>query len=166
MIGGALARPCISYPNLFHRGTIWDRYPYLLPNLFSAATVFFGVIVGFLFLEETHALEKKKRDRGLELGRRVSAMFRKVTSCQSSRRIRKEKQSLLAAEPAAGYETLSSQLRQRTSLSAIDEPLPAYQSRDNSPGPKPQPFSKSNSRVVIFNRPVIMNVISYGILAL
>ena len=50
-IGGALARPCISYPQFFAKGTIWDRFPYLLPNLFSAATVFIGVIVGLLFLQ-------------------------------------------------------------------------------------------------------------------
>ena len=79
MIGGALARPCISYPDLFPRGTIWDRYPYLLPNLFSAATVFVGLVVGLLFLEETHAEKKLQRDRGRELGNRITSLFRRAT---------------------------------------------------------------------------------------
>src|SRR5689334_23256394 len=66
MIGGALARPCDSYPSLFSPGSIWDRYPYLLPNVFSAVIVLIGVVNGLLFLAETHAERRPRRNRGIE----------------------------------------------------------------------------------------------------
>lgn len=59
-LGGALARPVLRYPYIFAEGTIWERFPYLLPNLVCTSIVSFGVIIGILFLEETHA-EKKHR---------------------------------------------------------------------------------------------------------
>lgn len=181
MIGGALARPCISYPELFPRGTIWDRYPYLLPNLFSAATVFVGVIIGFLFLEETHQAQRLQRDRGRELGSRITAMFRRATVCKCRGRPL-EKQGLLAADLSKGkgeYGALDGCSRGGVTMRDEDEPLPAYRSRENSPklapqagpgratavaspDPGPQPGQKSR----IFTKPVILNIISYGILAL
>ncbi|KAM4056839.1 major facilitator superfamily protein [Hirsutella rhossiliensis] len=164
MIGGALARPCISYPELFPRGTIWDRYPYLLPNLFSAATVFIGVVVGFLFLEETHAAQKLQRDRGRELGSRIAALFRRATVFDVSK---------------GEYGALDGCSRANATMSDEDEPLPAYRSCENSPklapqaGPgraaavaSPSPGPQSGQKSRIFTKPVILNIISYGILAL
>lgn len=175
MIGGALARPCISYPDLFPPGTIWDSYPYLLPNLFSAATVFIGVVVGFLFLEETHVAKRTERDSGLELGRRIARFFGGIGTCQGLGR-NAEKQSLLSKDSVTGYDTSISSKRAATT----DEPLPAYQSRESSPKLSPQAESdgtaraaqsrqaspKNDTKMKIFTKPVILNIISYGILAL
>lgn len=174
MIGGALARPCISYPDIFPPGTIWDRYPYLLPNLFSAATVFVGVIIGFLFLEETHTAKKLQRDAGRELGDRLVDLIVKVPLCGRLGRPA-EKKSLLVDNGVMGYNTTSTG---SSGLSEADEPLPVYQSRESSPnlGPQsdtnPEATSDSgrgeleNRPLVIFTKPVIMNIMSYGILAL
>lgn len=174
MIGGALARPCISYPELFHRGTIWDRYPYLLPNLFSAATVFVGVIIGFLFLEETHAAHKVQRDRGRDLGSRIAALFRRAAMCKCP----VEKQGLLAADvPKGEYGAMDGYSRDCVTMSDEDEPLPAYWSRVNSPKLAPQsgqgrpsavacPSPGSRPKSKIFTKSVILNIVSYGILAL
>ncbi|QUC16974.1 uncharacterized protein UV8b_01215 [Ustilaginoidea virens] len=171
MIGGALARPCISYPNLFRPGTIWDRYPYLLPNLFSAATVFFGVVVGLLFLEETHASKKQQKDRGRELGDRLVKLVQNMSICHGLRRTI-EKESLLANNSLTGYNTAG-----RLGPTEADEPLPAYQSRENSPKLAPRAVSTSTpasmnggsglgrQRNVVFTKPVVMNIMSYGILA-
>lgn len=172
-IGGALARPCISYPELFAKGTIWDRFPYLLPNLFSAATVFIGVIVGLLFLEETHALKKDDRDRGRELGDFLLKKIGVFRGCRSSSR-NPEKQALLGATPSKPYKSLDT-------LSDLDgcsddESLPAYRSSESSPKlspvdrnpgsqPRPQAIAAA-SQPRIFTRAVIMNIVSYGILAL
>ncbi|EFY98401.2 MFS transporter [Metarhizium robertsii] len=173
MIGGALARPCISYPDIFPPGTIWDRYPYLLPNLFSAATVFVGVIIGFLFLEETHTAKKLQRDAGRELGDRLVDLIAKVPLCGRLGRPA-EKKSLLVDNGVMGYNTTSTG---SSGLSEADEPLPVYQSRESSPnlGPQsdtnPEATSDSgrgeleNRPLVIFTKPVIMNIMSYGILA-
>lgn len=160
MIGGALARPCISYPELFPRGTIWDRYPYLLPNLFSAATVFVGVIVGILFLEETHAVKKHRRDRGREIGDYVASKVPSLTCRERA----PDKQSLLSSERSVNDDIFD------------EECLPEYRSQDNSPKLVPQanhePVETVSHQVPgspgfkIFTKPVIMNIISYGILAL
>ncbi|KAK5998497.1 Major facilitator superfamily multidrug transporter mfsB [Cladobotryum mycophilum] len=173
MIGGALARPCVSYPDLFPRGSLWDRYPYLLPNLFSAFTVFIGVIVGFLFLEETHMGMRGERDRGREIGNRITAIFRRASSCQGRN---PEKQSLLANNSTTGYDA-TGPTRSNSGASGAIEPLPAYRSQENSPRLVPQDDDEQasvNSEAIsmqppkdmkIFTRPVIMNIISYGILA-
>jgi hypothetical protein len=173
MIGGALARPCISYPEIFSKGSIWDRYPYLLPNLFSAATVFVGVIIGLLFLEETHAVKKHQRDRCREVGDYVSSLFCKAGSCQGRSRS-PEKQSLLENDSLIGYRTTGSLA---TDDANSNDSLPAYQSRDNSPRLSPQARPRStmlnpsqesnvNRPSKIFTKPVVLNIVSYGILAL
>ncbi|RGP79477.1 hypothetical protein FLONG3_2438 [Fusarium longipes] len=171
MIGGALARPCISYPEIFARGTIWDRYPYLLPNLFSAATVFFGVIIGLLFLDETHAEKKNQRDRGREIGDYIASWFGGVAKCNGRDRS-PEKQALLDGKHHVQY--LSTGGRPGSAHSE-DEALPAYRSQENSPRLAPQADTQSLTDAPLepvlerkpktFTKPVIMNIISYGILA-
>lgn len=169
MIGGALARPCISYPSLFSPGTIWDRYPYLLPNLFSAFIVFIGVVNGILFLEETHSQKKNERDRGLELGDWILA---KITSFRKCTEPRDEKTKF--REPEDEIQPLLDH----------DEQLPTYRTNENTPTNSPR--LRSSSALAIpddsldltqsrehsgvgfsrtFTRPVIMNIISFGILA-
>ncbi|GKT48662.1 uncharacterized protein ColSpa_08843 [Colletotrichum spaethianum] len=157
-IGGALARPVVTYPWLFDAGTIWDRYPYLLPNLFSAATVFCGVIIGLLFLEETHAERKKRRDPGVELGKRILSWV-STKSCQIPTR-KAEKQALLDDDELPGYRTSENSPQLVGSTSAIPEPTETLDLSDaaNSDEVTEQPKK-------IFTRPVILNIISYGILA-
>lgn len=60
----------------FH-GTIFEQYPYLLPNLFCTAVVLFGLTVGILFLEETHEDRKDDYDCGREASK---WLLRKVWS--------------------------------------------------------------------------------------
>jgi MFS family permease len=163
MIGGALARPCISYPELFAKGTIWDRFPYLLPNLFSAVMVLFGVVVGLLFLDETHAVKKHERDRGRELGAYISGFF--ARSCRGRASI-PEKESLLRNDDRVSYKATEA-ARSRDSDSVRSESLPAYRSRDTSPidvESRPQ-IVQEPKPTKIFTKPVIMNIVSYGILA-
>ncbi|KAL7950318.1 major facilitator superfamily domain-containing protein [Trichoderma barbatum] len=173
MIGGALARPCISYPAYFPRGSIWDQYPYLLPNLFSAVTVLFGVVVGILFLEETHLGKKGEKDRGREIGDRIAALFNRATYGRSDK---PEKQSLLGDGQESGYNTLSdSPILDATKLSRGRERLPDYRSREASPRVSSQDIterqavsgteSPEDQPIKIFTKPVVMNIISYGILA-
>jgi hypothetical protein len=176
MIGGALARPCISYPELFARSTIWDRFPYLLPNLFSAITVFVGVIIGILFLEETHAQKKHQRDRGLELGNYLVSFVCRFGKCRYRERT-PEKQGLLDGEHSGYYQEhgVGDGCSDTAANNASDseEALPAYRSQDSSPKLLPQPDSQPAEvasspapESKIFTKPVIMNIVSYGILAL
>ncbi|KAI0509344.1 major facilitator superfamily domain-containing protein [Xylaria bambusicola] len=168
MIGGALARPCISYPQLFSPGTIWDRYPYLLPNLFSAFIVLVGVINGFLFLEETHVQKKMQRDPGLELGDWILSKLTGIRKC---------------AEPRDEKSKFSDRDEIRPLLDH-DEQLPTYQTNENTPVNSPRLRSASVTTIAkdpldltqskdnlgmgisqTFTRPVVLNIISFGILA-
>lgn len=76
-LGGALARPVLSYPSVFKPGTIFDRFPFLLPNLVCIGILVIGLTIGALFLEETHSEKKYHRDRGVELGRWLLGRSRK-----------------------------------------------------------------------------------------
>ena len=177
MLGGALARPCISYPEIFATGTIWDRFPYLLPNLFSAATAFFGVTVGLLFLEETHALKKHQRDRAREVGDRILALFQGLSWCQGCGKRSPEKKPLLANDSLSGYQSAAT-CGPISRQFVTDEDLPAYESHENSPRllpkdsvptPPPAPLDPSprtGEPPRIFTKAVVMNIMSYGILAL
>lgn len=52
-IGGTFADPHTTWPNVFPEGSLFERFPYLLPNLVCAALLFVSIILGYFFLEET-----------------------------------------------------------------------------------------------------------------
>lgn len=52
-VGGSLAVPCDTLG--FRRDGEFNRYPFLLPNLVCVTILLISIIVGILFLEETHA---------------------------------------------------------------------------------------------------------------
>jgi MFS family permease len=53
-IGGTFANPNESWPNAFPKGGLFERFPYLLPNLLCALLLAISIVLGFLLLEETH----------------------------------------------------------------------------------------------------------------
>ncbi|TWU76471.1 hypothetical protein ED733_007223 [Metarhizium rileyi] len=53
-IGGTFANPHESWPISFPKGGVFDRFPYLLPNLLCAALLLVSIVLGFLLLDETH----------------------------------------------------------------------------------------------------------------
>ena len=53
-IGGTFADPYISWPSIFPKGGLFERFPYLLPNLLCALLLGLSIVLGFFFLEETH----------------------------------------------------------------------------------------------------------------
>lgn len=57
-----------KYPAVFKPGGILEQFPFLLPNLAATAQCALSVLVGLLFLEESHEVKKHDRDRGRELG--------------------------------------------------------------------------------------------------
>ncbi|KAL8646355.1 MAG: hypothetical protein Q9210_006186, partial [Variospora velana] len=165
-IGGALAEPCITYPSLFARGTVFDRYPFLLPNVVCAIILMLGILVGILFLEETHQEKKYRRDIGLEVGRRFLGFFdlcgRRNPPVKCIDANLEESRSLLEDEPPPGYRTT--------------EGSPRYPS-SRSLSPAAPPYSRSEARITwarkaptvgmqkAFTRPVIVHIVGFGILA-
>jgi hypothetical protein len=71
VLGGTLAEPVKNYPGVFATGGLFDKFPYLLPNLICVGVVLAGLITGFLFLEESHEDKKDCPDFGLILGNRI-----------------------------------------------------------------------------------------------
>lgn len=163
MIGGALAKPVDAFPSIFQRGSIWDRYPYLLPNLFSAICVFCGVIIGILFLEETHSEQKHRRDRGLELGNYLLSCIPWTSSSSSQPKSAEEESLLEAEEQLPGYRTTenSPRLVSRRGCADLVEPLDLESTERRT-------TVTLERRMVTktFTRPVVLNIVSYGILAL
>ncbi|KAH7165523.1 major facilitator superfamily domain-containing protein [Dactylonectria macrodidyma] len=53
-IGGMFANPHETWPKAFPVGSLFARFPYLLPNLICAGLLLLSIILGFFLLEETH----------------------------------------------------------------------------------------------------------------
>lgn len=53
-IGGTFADPHETWPDVFPRGSLLDRFPYLLPNLICAGLLLVSIVLGVFLLEETH----------------------------------------------------------------------------------------------------------------
>lgn len=166
MIGGALAKPVENLPAFFPPGGIWERFPYLLPNLFSAICVFIGLFIGILFLEETHAEKRFQRDRGLELGNYLLSRL-PCNRIRSTKGKVPEEQPLLfeVDEPLPGYLTTQTS----SNLSSMTTPA----ERDSldleaSPGQgnRGRTIKSEKTPGKTLTRSIILIIASYGILAL
>jgi hypothetical protein len=63
-MGGLLAIPATTWSSL--RGSVFDTYPYLLPNLVAAVYIIFSITIGILYLKETNedVIARKHKDKG------------------------------------------------------------------------------------------------------
>jgi hypothetical protein len=157
MIGGALAKPVDSMPSLFLPGSLFDKLPYLLPNLFSATCVFIGLIIGVLFLEETHAEKKLQRDRGVEFG---SYLLSRISPIRKSKGKAPEEQPLLgeSEEALPGYRSADTFDPREASVSR--------ERLDVEDGGEDGLPKTEKPRVKTFNRTTVLIIITFGILAL
>ena len=139
----------ISNITVFQRNTIFDKFPFLLPNVVCVVVLILGIIVGFLFLEETHPEKKLRRDHGLELGHWLVAKF-----WGSHVEVPQDKK-----DDADDY---------------FDVPPPKYRGKEFSPrlGPVVSDDDDIEGQVKAqqeapktFTKQVFFNIIAYGILA-
>jgi MFS family permease len=71
-IGGALANPLDVRPGEERTGgSLFERFPYALPNIVSAVFFAIGITTGLLYLEETLETKQGTRDYGLVLGQKL-----------------------------------------------------------------------------------------------
>ena len=159
-LGGALAQPAIAYPWLFDQDSIFGRYPFLLPNLVCVIILLFGISIGVLFLEETHADHKDGPDWGRKLG---SALIRKILPedlTEGKGRIALPDTDENIEEPLPGYRTIENSPR----LSSV---TPSSVSSVSTPGTiESQESRKEGWNVVsVLNRQVVLVIVGYGILA-
>ncbi len=174
-----MARPCVFYPKIFPPGSIWERFPYLLPNLFSAVAVCCGVVIGILFLEETHLIKKKQRDRGLELGDKVLTRLANLRGKRSKSEKAEEQPLLESEEQLPCYRTTenSPQLVSTVGPEVLETldlvlagPVPPSPPPPPPPPPPSQPIKKPidlsrKSPPRAFSKQVVLNIVSFGILA-
>ncbi|KAI9672092.1 MAG: hypothetical protein M1831_001905 [Alyxoria varia] len=159
-LGGSLAEPVKNYPGLFSPGSIFETYPFLLPNLVSAGFVLFGVTVGFLFLEETHEKKKCRRDIGLEIGQWLS------TGVFRSRSSHDEYSKLADAnldETVGLMQDNSVASTPRLSNSSCDDRLEKLPVQPLDP--EAMSLAKPNAAISAINKNVLLDVVAYGILA-
>ncbi|KAI6822299.1 MFS general substrate transporter [Hortaea werneckii] len=76
-IGGALANPLDVKPgDVIEDPSLFQRFPYALPNLVSACFFAIGITNGLLFLEETLETKKGKRDYGRVVGEKITGLVK------------------------------------------------------------------------------------------
>ncbi|PWW78563.1 MFS general substrate transporter [Tuber magnatum] len=151
-LGGLLAEPVKRYPAVFHSGGVFEEYPYLLPNLVSAIILVVGIIIGTLFLEETHEILREKPDIGVRTGRKIVKFLGGRGSCSGGKiggiegygSLPGEEGGLLASG-GSEYSTFPN--------------APATNIGGEGEVRKRPPITKT------FTAPVIMLIVSYGILA-
>ncbi|KAI4722524.1 MFS general substrate transporter [Aureobasidium sp. EXF-10727] len=154
-LGGTLADPVRNYPGYFEHGSLFDKFPYLLPNLVCAGVVIFGMVVGILFLEETHEDLKERRDYGLDVGDWILDFFR------PNQLDEKAGETLALFEDAApGYS--SSQSSPAVNPILVGElPNEAQPVSSQIPGSRRRDAAVSKA----FTWQVCLNIVGYGILA-
>lgn len=157
-LGGVLARPAIQWPETF-TGTIFQTYPYLLPNLFCTAVVLFGLLVGILFLEETHEDRKYDRDCGREAGQWILRKIHGEEAPLDDKDASLDELTSMLQDhdhDAPAYQSTSSSPTLCSTRTSISEP-PAFKlERDIRPAPTIRQA---------FTMQVCLNIVCYGILA-
>jgi hypothetical protein len=184
-LGGALADPVRNYPDVFQPGTIFEKFPYLLTNLVCTAVVVFSMVVGILFLEETHEDMKDRKDVGLDIGDWIlSKIQRTPRAWMASRKGELSEETLVLIDdlPPDYRSTASSPELSPANISGL--PPPAYRSIDDSPRnsltddnddlmrdveealSRTNEQQKAKSAVAnAFTKQVILNITGYGIMA-
>ena len=70
-LGGALAKPASRYPKLFGQSHLLRQFPFVLPNIVASILALAGLSIGFLFLHETLAAKRDRKDYGVMLGQKL-----------------------------------------------------------------------------------------------
>lgn len=144
-----------NYPGYFEHGSLFEKFPYLLPNLVCAGVVILGMIVGILFLEETHEDLKDRRDYGLEIGDWILDFFR------PNQLHEKAGETLALFEDAApGYSSSQS--------SPLLNPILVGELPNEAQLVSSQPTCSRRRHAAIakaFTWQVCLNIVGYGILA-
>lgn len=181
-IGGVLADPVRNYG--WAEGSIWAKFPFLLPNLFCTGIVVLGMVVGILFLEETHEDKKHEKDRGVEAGKwLISLVMQSPAHELSSRKgdYTEETFTLMHEDIDCppDYRSTASSPELTPSDAPAGLPPPAYQSIEGSPRSSmatdcvdsealahEAEIAKRNASLSnAFTKQVNLIIVSYGILA-
>ena len=138
----------------------------MLPNLVCAVILAVGVLVGVLFLEETHQELKGRKDYGIE------ARSWLVGLCQTKKADRfvldkvgeanfQENFALLEDEEPPGYRTTDGSPRHPSTPSCSPSALPADAKLNSGRRLKSKPVGTRKA----FTKQVMLNIAGFGLLA-
>ncbi|KAJ4368599.1 hypothetical protein N0V86_009506 [Didymella sp. IMI 355093] len=100
-LGGALSNPLQLDPRKPSGNSLLERFPYCLPNLVAAIFFAIGIIVGWLFLQETLEAKKNHQDLGLRTGTKLVASIRNLIGVgKKDRDLEPEQEPLLGHQKA------------------------------------------------------------------
>ncbi|KAF2852534.1 MFS general substrate transporter [Plenodomus tracheiphilus IPT5] len=77
-LGGALSNPLRIDPRKPRGSKFLEKFPYVLPNIVAAAFFTTGIVVGWLFLQETLESKRGKKDLGIRTGEKITGSVRKI----------------------------------------------------------------------------------------
>jgi hypothetical protein len=149
-----LAEPTRFYPGIFPPGGLLEKYPFLLPNMVASIILVLGIVNGILFLEETHEVLKLKRDRGVELGKKILVALNIEKAADQDKY---EGPNGYSSPPNETQRLLASE--NTTYDSARSNGASTENADCESIVVQPPPVTSA------FTRPVVGLIISYGILA-
>lgn len=161
-LGGGLADPVRNYPSFFSRGTIFEEFPFLLPNMICAGVCMFSFTVALLFLEETNERAKHRRDVGLDIGRWIIGTLKRSGSTKSQSKLpegREDEDTALIweDEKPEGYNIGRASAPPSKAPSGTETPRLAASETDST--------SPDLSTARAFNRQVVLNIVCYGLVA-
>lgn len=143
--GGALVYPVRRLPGLFGKVKFLEAFPFALPNLCISILFTIGIIIGFLFLKESHEDLRERKDYGLILGSLLTgSCIKRENGPRTSSWRDEESESFLAS----------------SSSSSMGTPLTKHASRVL---PLPKPSTTWSS---VFTRQSNINLLVYTLLAM
>ena len=145
-LGGLLANPAKQYPRLFDSAHLFGVFPYLLPNLVGSVLFLIGITTGFLFLEETLATRKDRRDLGRRLGKSITQKLKRTSREKWDGDDEEESANLLQHSRTSSTSTLQASKSSPPQKATLHEPPATYRE--------------------VFTRQASLNLLVYAILAL
>ncbi|KAF3170092.1 hypothetical protein EYR41_001880 [Orbilia oligospora] len=158
IIGGFLSEPAKNYPSIFPQGSFFDRHPFALPNIFTAAILFMALVFGTLFLEETLVGHRHRYDPGREVGKKIEAFLSSIFTW------------FVSTEPACKHspipedeETapLASQSNNYSSTTKSSSPAAHHTHHPHAPLPWSQVLTRQSIYNIVLYFLIAIHVVSY-----
>jgi hypothetical protein len=140
--GGFFAKPAERFPSLFGSSQFLKAYPFALPNILGSVIFLISMTTGVLFLKETLASKRDRRDWGLVLGERITGSLLR-------RKLRRTRRYSFQDDEASAP------------LLGTDVPRKAASRQADKPVNTSPPSYK-----LVFTRQSVTNLIAYTFLAL
>ncbi|KAF3931117.1 hypothetical protein ABW20_dc0108232 [Dactylellina cionopaga] len=159
IMGGFLSEPAKKFPSLFPKDSFFDRHPFALPNLFTAAILFVAFIVGAFFLDETLVGQSHRYDPGREVGKKIEAFLSsnfKFLRVYGEEDVRKQYPIRTSNEETSSQTQTSTTYTTTKPTSTLPQPSNTHHTHSHGPLPWAQVLTKLS----------IYNIILYFLLAI